>query len=141
MKRTGEIVLTVIGALLYAFITLGGVLLIWVQNNKDMVRNAIDSEEFEAEGYSMADFNAALDSIGISGWMLTIVAGLAVILGIVAIVFLKGNKKPQPAGIILLVVAVASLIALGMNTWITVLPYAIAGLMALLRKPKQNAEV
>lgn len=136
MKRTGEIVLTVIGMILYAFFAFAGSLLIWIQNNQDEIGEAI-----EDEGVSMADFNDAMEGIGNSSWMMAIFSVVAVILGIVVIVFLKGNKKPKPAGIILIVLAVLSLVLLGIGTWIIVLPYLIAGILALARKPKQALNI
>ncbi|MBP2258911.1 DUF4064 domain-containing protein [Virgibacillus alimentarius] len=139
MKRTVEIVLAIIGALLYAFFAFMGGLLIWVQNNKDVMRDIFEETQQEA-GITMNEFNSMLESIGGEGWMLAIFSSVAVIVGIIAIVFLKGNKRPKPAGIMLIIVAVLSLILLGFGTWIIAIFYAICGIVALTRKPKGAME-
>lgn len=141
MKRTGEIVLTVIGMILYVFFAVFGVMLILLQKNQDKMREILEDEALQNEGLTMADFNEAIDSIGSSSWVMAIFSVIAVILGIVVIVFLKGNKKPKPAGIILVVLAVLSVLLLGFGTWITALPYLSAGILVLSRKPKQPIAV
>lgn len=140
MKRTAEIILTVIGLIIYAFVTFSGTLIIWIQNNQDEVRESMDNEVLQEQGISINEFNQALEEIGGGGWMLAIIGGLAVIVGIIAIVFLKGNKKPQPAGIILIVIAAVSLLFLGFGTWLIALPYVIAGIMAIARKSRPGIE-
>ena len=140
IKRTAEIVLTIIGAILYAISAAGGALLIWLQNNQDLVQEAVEEAEAQGAEISMAELNDVLQGIGGSGWMLAIFSVIAIIVGIVAIVFLKGNKKPKPAGIMLIIIAVLSLILLGLSSWIIMLLYLIPGIMALARKPKQVIE-
>lgn len=140
MKRTGEFVLVIIGALLYAFFAAMGGILIWIQNNQDVMRDAMEEADTEGTGFSMADFNSMIEGIGNSGWQLAIFSVIAVILGIVTLVFLKGNKKPKAAGIILIATAVVSLFVLGFGTWIIAIFYVIAGIMALARKPKPIIE-
>src|SRR5699024_10485034 len=95
IKRTAEIVLTSIGAILYAISAAGGALLIWLQNNQDLVQEAVEEAEAQGAEISMAELNDVLQGIGGSGWMLAIFSVIAIIVGIVAIVFLKGNKKPK----------------------------------------------
>lgn len=140
MKRTAEIVLTIIGAVLYAISAAGGALLIWLQNNQDLVHDAVEEAEAQGADISMAELNDMLQGIGSSGWMLAIFSVIAMIVGIIAIVFLKGNKKPKPAGIMLIIIAVLSMILLGLGSWIIMLLYLIPGIMALARKPKQVIE-
>src|SRR5699024_9616024 len=128
IKRTAEIVLTIIGAILYAISAAGGALLIWLQNNQDLVQEAVEEAEAQGAEISMAELDAVRRGIGGSGWMFAIFSVIAIIVGIVAIVFLKGNKKPKPAGIMLIIIAVLSLILLGLSSWIIMLLYLIPGI-------------
>src|SRR5699024_12016939 len=89
------------GAILYAISAAGGALLIWLQNNQDLVQEAVEEAEAQGAEISMAELNDVLQGIGGSGWMLAIFSVIAIIVGIVAIVFLNGNKKPKTAGSIL----------------------------------------
>lgn len=141
MRRTAEIVFTIIGVLFYAFVTFSGALLIWIQNNKDMLRGIMEDEAARESGISMAEFNEALEGIDNGGWLLAIIGVVGLVLGIVSIIYLRGNKKPKQAGIMLIVVAIVSLILLGLGTWILVLPYIVAGILALARKSTQITAV
>src|SRR5699024_10015038 len=137
IKRTAEIVLTIIGAILYAISAAGGALLIWLQNIQDLVQEAVEEAEAQGAEISMAELNDVLQGIGGSGWMLAIFSVLAIIVEIVVTVFLKGNKKPKHEGIMLIIIAVLSLILLCLSSWIIMLLYLIPRIMALARKPKQ----
>src|SRR5699024_1904166 len=106
IKRTAEIVVTIIVAILYAISAAGGELVIVLNNNQDLVQEAVEGAEAQGAEISMAELNDVLQGIGGSGWMLAIFSVIAIIVGIVAIVFLKGNKKPKPAGIMLIIIAV-----------------------------------
>lgn len=138
MKRTGEMVLGVIGAIYYAFIAVIGALIVWVENNRDQVQDFFSQAAADSPdaGMTEADVTNMLDSIGNSGAVLLIISLLAVILGIVAMVFIKGNKKPKAAGIIFIATAVIfAVISFGAGLVGGIL-YLIAGIMCLVRKPK-----
>ena len=83
------------------------------------------------------DVNTLISSIAAGGWTLLITSLIALILGIIAIVFVKGNKKPKAAGIIFIVTAVVfAVITFG----VAIFPglfFLIAGIMCLARKPAQ----
>ncbi|MFG6117070.1 DUF4064 domain-containing protein [Halobacillus sp. MO56] len=137
MKRTAEIVLTVIGVVLYGLIA--GML--------SIVVNAKDNPEFREslEGTIQQDPEANLEEINIDqmiegiadGAMIIIVTGIvALLIGIVAIYLIKGNKKPKLAGIVLIVTAViATVITVGVGV-VAGLFYIVAGIMGIVRKPK-----
>lgn len=136
MKRTGEIVLGVIGAVFYAFVTVIGAMLVWVDNNKGQVQDFFQDMAQEDPNLSMTDLNSVLDSLGSGGMLLLIMSIVAIILGIVSIVLIKGNKKPKAAGIIFIATAVVfTVISFGMGL-IGGIFYLIAGIMCLARKPK-----
>ncbi|MFG6150519.1 DUF4064 domain-containing protein [Halobacillus sp. B23F22_1] len=137
MKRTVEIVFTIIGAVFFGLaLALGA-----------FFANMGDNPQARAELESIInqDPNVDPDQISVdqlmnamsTGAWTVVVAGLiAVALGILCIVFLKGNKKPKAAGIILIVAAVLltfGTFGLGLFGGIA---YLIAGITALVRKPK-----
>lgn len=139
MKRTGEIILAIIGMIIYGIIALFGFLFIWMKNNPDLMEIAFDEVRRQGE-MSAADIDLMMDVLGASGAFITIVSILAIVLGIVALILLKGNKSPVAAGIILIVVAVIlSIITAG----VAIIPgifYFIAAIMCFVRKPAPPAD-
>ncbi|ASK60999.1 hypothetical protein CFK37_01610 [Virgibacillus phasianinus] len=138
MKRTGEVTLGIIGAFFYAFFAIIGAVMVWVENNREQVESFFREAAAQdpSASISMTDLNDALDAVGNSGLILTIISVVAIILGIISMIFLKGNKKPKAAGIILIVTAVVvAFISYGAGI-IAGIFYLIAGIMALARKPK-----
>ena len=71
------------------------------------------------------------------GWFLSIISLLALIAGIVALLFFKGDKKPKAAGIILIITSVILALGTFMMAFLAALCYLIAGIMGLVRKPPQ----
>ncbi|WP_407271691.1 DUF4064 domain-containing protein [Radiobacillus sp. PE A8.2] len=140
MKRTGEIVLGIIGIIMYAISAGIGWFMIWMTNNEDMFREEMENAEQGSE-VPMADMDALFDMIGSGGTLLLIVSLVATVLGIVAMILLRGNKNPKLAGIILIVVSVAvALITVGAAIFPGIF-YLVAGIMCLARKPKQMLEM
>lgn len=135
MKRTAEIVLGVIGAIIYGlFAALGG-MMIWMQNNEELIRDSFEQTAEQNPEINMGDFDMVIESMGTGGWMILIVSLLALLLGIIAMVFLRGNRRPKAAGIIFIITAVGtSIITLGVGI-IPGLFYLIAGIMCFARKP------
>ncbi|WP_053217481.1 DUF4064 domain-containing protein [Virgibacillus senegalensis] len=133
MKRTAEIVLGVIGAVLYALFTFFGIVLMTLKGNEAFIQemeNAFAEQGMENMGGDISQMIAS------GSWYLIIVSLLAVILGIVAVVFLKGNKKPKTAGILLIITAVLTFVLFMGMSLIPALLYLIAGIVALVRKPQ-----
>jgi len=72
IKRTAEIVLTIIGAILYAISAAGGALLIWLQNNQDLVHEAVEEAEAQGAEISMAELNDVLkELVAVAGCLLS----------------------------------------------------------------------
>ncbi|MBP1968631.1 cell division septal protein FtsQ [Virgibacillus natechei] len=141
MKRTGEIVLGIIGALVYGFFGIIGGFMLWMQNNEELLQQSL--EEVPQEGgaeLSADEFSAFIEQMGSSGMMMLIVSIVAIILGIIALIFLKGNKKPKAAGIIFIATAVIAVFLVGIVGIFSGLFYLIAGIMCLARKPKAPIE-
>jgi len=137
MKRTAEVVLGIIGAIAYGFLAAIGGVIIWLQNNESVGRDFYEEMMAQSPDIELMDYQDFLDSLGTTGMLLLIVSLLAIALGVVAMVLLKGNKKPKVAGIIFIVTAVlVAIISLGTGV-IAGAFYLIAGIMCLVRKPKQ----
>ncbi|ANU14423.1 hypothetical protein B481_0177 [Planococcus halocryophilus Or1] len=140
MKRTAEMVLAIIGALGYAFTAVIGGMMIWLQNNRGIMEESFNEMATENPDLGMGDFEEMLDMLGTGGWFLTVASVVAIILGIVAMVLLKGNKKPVVAGIIFIATAVIVAFVSGGAGILAGIFYLIAGIMVLVRKPKQVIE-
>ncbi|MCP3031791.1 DUF4064 domain-containing protein [Halobacillus sp. A1] len=136
MKRTVEIVFTIIGAVFYGIAI--GIGALFVNLNPQM--------RAELESILAQDPNVDPDQISVDqlingvatgAWIVIAAAILAIVLGILSIVFLKGNKKPKAAGIILIVSGVLltfGTFGIGLFGGVA---YLVAGIVALVRKPKQ----
>ncbi|ASN06759.1 DUF4064 domain-containing protein [Virgibacillus necropolis] len=138
MKRIGEVVLGVIGALFYAFLAAIGGVMVWAESNRDQVEGFFKEAAAQdpTASISMTDINNVMDTVGSSGLILTIVSIVAIVLGIVSMIFIKGNKKPKAAGILFIVTSiVVAIVSFGTGI-IAGIFYLIAGIMCLVRKPK-----
>lgn len=140
MKRTAEIILGVIGAVIYGLTAAIGGFMIYLQNNKDLLEASFNETAEQNPEIGMADMEAALDMLGSGGWLLTISSIVAIILGIVAMILLRGNKKPVISGIIFIATAViVAIITVGVGI-IPGIFYLIAGILCLVRKPARIIE-
>lgn len=136
MKRTGEIVLGIIGMILSLFLVIGGIFFVSAQNSEE-VRSAVEGEIIAdpAMEISQQDMNMVFQVFASFGWALVIAALIGVIFGLVAILNIKGNKRPKLAGWMFIVGAVLTgLISVGLG-FIPALLYLIAGIMCFVRKP------
>lgn len=142
MKRTAEIVLGIIGALGYAFMAAIGGFMLWMQNNRDLIESEMTTGTGDpTTDFSMEEFETAMDMLSAGGWIVLISAIVAIVLGIVAMVLLKGNKKPVVAGIIFIATAIIiSITTTGLGV-IAGIFYLIAGIMCLVRKPQTTIEM
>ena len=138
MKRTAEIVLGIIGTIVYGFIAIMGAVMLWAHNNSEVVKEFYDEMVQQSPEIEIDDFQTFIDSMGTGGMMVLIVSLLAIAAGIVAMVLLKGNKKPKVAGIIFIVTPVIVVIAQGALVIFAGIFYIIAGIMCLVRKPQQT---
>lgn len=141
MKRTAEIILGIIGALGYAFMAALGGFMLWMQNNRDVMEEMMTESGDPTTDLTMDEFDTMIDMLGAGGWIVLVSAIAAIVLGIVAMVLLKGNKKPVIAGIIFIATAViVSITTTGLGI-IAGLFYLIAGIMCLVRKPQRTLEM
>ncbi|MFC4559535.1 DUF4064 domain-containing protein [Virgibacillus kekensis] len=143
MSRIGEMVLTIIGVILYFILALLGGATVWISNNEELWRGASEQMIQQDPQLTAANLDDVMGMIGNGGWFLLIVSVIGAILGIVAAVLLKGDKKPKAAGILLIVTAVVGAIVTFGAGIISGLFYLIAGIMALARRsePKQSITI
>ncbi|UJL47010.1 DUF4064 domain-containing protein [Virgibacillus sp. NKC19-16] len=140
MKRTGEVILGIIGALIYGFFGLIGGSMIWLQNNEALLQQALEEAPQGGE-IPVEDFNEFMEVMGSSGMVMLISSIVAIILGIIAMIFLRGNKRPKAAGIIFIATPVIGIFVFGFVFGImSGIFYLIAGIMCLVRKPKTPIE-
>ncbi|MRH43849.1 DUF4064 domain-containing protein [Aquibacillus halophilus] len=139
MNRTGEIVLGIIGVLLYGLLVALGGAMVWLTNNEGLLQEIFDETTSELDpSVSVGSFEGFVDSLSSGGWFFLIASLVAFVLGIVAIILVKGNKMPKVAGIIFIILAVVgSFVTFGLGI-IAGIFYLIAGIMCLARKQPQN---
>ncbi|WP_226585497.1 DUF4064 domain-containing protein [Halobacillus litoralis] len=141
MKRTAEIVLTVIGIVLFGLPVLLSSILLNTKDNPQVrqeLENFMNSPEMKMEGQaSTMSISQIMDAMGSFAMFVLIAAIIAIALGILSVLFLRGDKKPKAAGIILIVTAVIMTFAtVGMGIFGGA-AYLIAGIVALVRKKKK----
>ncbi|MBC5636955.1 DUF4064 domain-containing protein [Ornithinibacillus sp. BX22] len=143
MKRIAEYTLGIIGAVFYVFSIAIGALRLWMENNKDYLKDYMidNQDEFQLTPSDIdileEFFNLNLAS---PGMLLVIMPILAIILGIVAMVLLKGNKHPVAAGVIFITTGVVYVILTAGGGILSGILYLIAGILCLARKPKTIIE-
>ncbi|WP_047981024.1 DUF4064 domain-containing protein [Ornithinibacillus contaminans] len=139
MKRTAEITLGIIGIVFYVFSILVGAVRLWMENNQDYLRDFLldNQEDFLL---TPEDIDLLFDVLATGGIIVVIMPIIAVILGIVAMVFLKGDNRPVAAGIILIATGVLYVIITGGGGILSGILFLIAGILCLTRKPNTIIE-
>lgn len=129
MKRTVETILSIIGIIGYGFVGVLGGLMLFLQNNESFLR-----EIMEEDPELFGDLESFTAEMGAGGWMLIITAIIALIAVVIALILLKGNKKPKTAGGLLLAVAIiGSIMTAGFGAVSGIL-FFIAGSMCFVRR-------
>ncbi|TMN22460.1 DUF4064 domain-containing protein [Lentibacillus cibarius] len=138
MNRTGEIVLTIVGALIYGFFAAVGAFMVWIFNNEVIRNKAKEEVKQQQPEVATGDLDTILELFQGGGWFLIIVSVLALVVGIVSIFLMKGDKNSKVAGIMLIVTAViGAIITVGAGIF-SGLFYLIAGIMCLARKKQST---
>ncbi|MFB1050311.1 DUF4064 domain-containing protein [Paraliobacillus sp. JSM ZJ581] len=137
MKRTAEVIFGIIGTIVYGITAIIGGSMLWMKGNEEVVEKIYSDVLEQNPEIEMPDYQTFIDSMGTGGVMLLLVSLAVMIAGIVAMVFLKGNKKPKAAGIIFIVSVAIVTVLPGISPFTGVF-YLIAGIMSLVRKPKES---
>lgn len=140
MKRTGEITLSIIGAItaLFGIIIFSALRKFFLMD--EIVGEFVEgfNEEMISEGLDTIDTASFAGGISVFFNFVLIIFITALIVGTIAAFLFKNNNKPKAAGIILIIASVIvtlGTIGIGLITGILLF---IAGIMGLVRKPKIN---
>lgn len=134
LKRTGEYVLGIVGMLLSVLLTFIGIFFIALKQN-DGIRQAIEGELANDPTITMEEFSVVMNAVGGFGWIIVVASAIGIILGLVSIFILK-SKRQTMAGVFFIITAVlVGLLSVGLGLLQAVL-FLIAGIMCLVRKPK-----
>lgn len=139
VNRTGEIVLTVFGAIA----SILGVLFVFLLSKGLSNTNEINEikDQMLADGFGPEEVDLAFNFLHASSTYFIIVAIVSLIVGIIAMILLIGDKKPKAAGILLIVSSIIILFASIFMGFFAFLFYLIAGIMAVVRKRKEPVTV
>ncbi|MCA1062704.1 DUF4064 domain-containing protein [Rossellomorea sp. AcN35-11] len=145
VKRTGEVVMGVIGIILSALFSIIGIVMNMGMSNPEimsqMEEGMASDPNLQAEGMTPGDMASVMSVAESMGSYLVILGIIASILGIIAVVFIVKNKKPVLAGVMFIIAA----LVIGLGTigfgFVPGLLFLIAGIMAFVRKPKKTDPV
>ncbi|GIP65488.1 hypothetical protein J32TS6_40430 [Virgibacillus pantothenticus] len=143
MKRTVEMIFTVIGLLVFLLMSISVGVVAFTDNAKieTMAKKFVQLQEQTSqpgvEEFSEQEFETVIET-GTNYLFFVFLINL--VLGVLALFFLKGDKKPKAAGILLIVTAIVGTIASLFFGIIGGAAYLIAGIVALVRRPKKMIE-
>ncbi|MGF3102965.1 DUF4064 domain-containing protein [Rossellomorea sp. DUT-2] len=145
VKRTGEVVMGVIGIILSALFSIIGIVLNMGMSNPEVMSQLEEGMESDPNiqnaEMTAGDLSSIINAAESTGSYLVILGIIASILGIIAVVTIVKNKKPVLSGIMFIIAA----LVIGLGTigfgFVPGLLFLIAGIMALVRKPKKTDPV
>ncbi|OXS60104.1 uncharacterized protein DUF4064 [Bacillus sp. V-88] len=145
VKRTGEVIMGVIGIVLSALFSIIGIVLNMGMNSPEVMSQIEEGMEsdpnLQESGMTAGDMSAIMETAESMGSYLVILGIIASILGIIAVMTIVKNKKPVLSGIMFILAAlVVGLGTIGFG-FIPGLLFLIAGIMAFVRKPKRTDPV
>ncbi|GIN74385.1 membrane protein [Bacillus sp. J14TS2] len=135
MKRTGEVTLGIIGVVLSALTSLIGMFFVFM--GSDAVKNEMANDPTIANDptLTLEDMNSFLSIFSGAGWAIIIASIIGLVLGIIAVFNIVGDKKPKVAGWVFIIGAVLTgIVSIGI-AFLPALLLLIAGIMCFVRKP------
>ncbi|UOQ44475.1 DUF4064 domain-containing protein [Halobacillus salinarum] len=139
MNRTAEMVLTSIGLAVYAIMSFFSFRVMSLKDNEE-IKNQIEqglNSNPDMQGAGNVSVDKVLDFLFAGATFVLIMSLIGLILGILTIIFLRGDKKPKAAGIILIITAIVTTL-LTIVDFFGGIFYLIAGITALVRKSKNK---
>ncbi|WP_409254001.1 DUF4064 domain-containing protein [Bacillus sp. SCS-153A] len=134
IKRTAEIVMGIIGIILSGLFAIMGFIL---NANSAVMQEMLEQEISRDPSLTTEDTSYIMGMIESMGPFLIGLGLISSILGLAAVLLIKGNKKPVVAGILFILAA----LVVGLGTFgagfLPGLLFLIAGIMAFVRKPKE----
>ncbi|EAE7958498.1 DUF4064 domain-containing protein [Listeria monocytogenes] len=145
IKRTGEIVLAIIGLVLsllaQAFIAIIGLLMISGSKGKEGLTTFYNNyyktmTEWEIPKKEVPDPDRVLDFVQTLSWTALTGGLITLALGNFGIYYIFKNKKPVFAGYLFLAAGVVSLLSTALISFIPALLFIVAAILCFVRKPK-----
>lgn len=141
VKRTGEVVMGVIGIILSALFSIIGIVVNMGMSDPEVMSQLEEGMESDPNiqnaEMTAGDLSSIISAAESAGSYLVILGIIASILGIIAVLTIVKNKKPVLSGIMFIIAA----LVIGLGTigfgFVPGLLFLIAGIMALVRKPKK----
>ncbi|AUJ25973.1 DUF4064 domain-containing protein [Virgibacillus dokdonensis] len=143
MKRTVEMIFTSIGLVIFLLMTVSVGVVAFTNNDtmESMVEEFMQLQEETSEPgveeLNEQEFKTVLET-GTNYLFFVFLVQIA--LGTLALFFLIGDKKPKAAGILLIVTAIVGTVASLFFGIFGGAAYLIAGIIALVRRPKKMIE-
>jgi Protein of unknown function (DUF4064) len=145
VKRTGEVVMGVIGIILSALFSIIGIVVNMGMSDPEVMSQLEEGMESDPNiqnaDMTAGDLSSIINAAESAGSYLVILGIIASILGIIAVLTIVKNKKPVLSGIMFIIAA----LVIGLGTigfgFVPGLLFLIAGIMALVRKPKKTDPV
>lgn len=138
MKRTAEIVLTVIGLILTSLgAILVGVSISLFNSNvfiNDFENMFLQIAQDEGITINSSDIQMIITTFQNAGWIVLALLIVSLILSIIAIYCFVGNKKPKTASLLVIIAAVIVAISTLLAGFLPALFYLIAGIVGFARK-------
>ncbi|SEN85205.1 Protein of unknown function [Amphibacillus marinus] len=141
ISRKIEIALIILGATVFAFFSITGINMLIINQDEEAALAAYEQISLEVEDDDIPTFEQFSDMLFPGGISIIAISGVSIIVGMVSIFLLKGNKRPKPAGILVLIVGgVIGFLQFGIALFGSLF-YLIAGLLVLFKKPKTELQV
>ncbi|WP_239256941.1 DUF4064 domain-containing protein [Listeria ilorinensis] len=145
IKRTGEVTLGIIGLILAIIvqgaITIGCFVVVRITNQPDGLQSFVDNynqavTEYGGSISSVPDASTVLNQIHTFAGLSLVATIITLILAILAIIFITGNKKPVLAGFLYFFTAILVFVVTFATGFIPALLFLIAAIMSWVRKPR-----
>lgn len=132
MRRTVEIVLSVLGVIASLVMVGTGAVFLYLKDSEAFL-------QYLEAGWSESENAYTLYQLGQAGTMFILPGIIGMVLGVCAVVLLKRNRRPKFTGWGLIVVSVV-MCTISFFGAIPAMFFIVAGTMALIRKPIDNTE-
>ncbi|MFD1705783.1 DUF4064 domain-containing protein [Siminovitchia sediminis] len=140
MKRTAEMVLGIIGIITSGILLFFGGSFIWANKSEEF--KMLMTEELAANPAAQLtsdELSLVMEGLASYGWALVIASLIGMLLGLIGVIRIKGNKNPKLAGWMFIAAGVSiGVISVGFG-FLPAILYLIAGIMSLVRKPPPDA--
>lgn len=134
VNRIGEIILVIFGILVSIVGLFVRPIYGAIFKNPEILSDI--ENDLANEGFGVQEITESIAVLDYLSTYLTVVAGISIVIGIIAIFLLIGDKKAKAAGILLIVGAVLILVSSIGAGFFAFVFYLIAGIIALVRKAK-----